>query len=302
MFTKNHLETSGIVSSIEILNPQDTSAYSEAGLVTLELHKSKIAVSRISYRSPNGVITGYIVEPRDGADLPVVIYCRGGFEAFGQISDKQLFMGQLAQLACQGYTVFASQYSGNDGGEGKDEYGGADIEDTVSLYHIAKAYSRCNSEKIGLYGGSRGGITMYNLLTRPELRIRAIAVESGFANMIRGAESRPRMQEVFVRAFGGSEEEKKKRSAAYWVSEMTDQTPILLLHGTSDIRCSPFDSIDLASELLRQKKPVQLELIAGADHVFSKDRAYIMSKVISWLDRYVKHDTPLPNMEPHDAK
>ena len=57
--------------------------------------------------------------------------------------------------------VFASNYRGVDGGEGRDELGGADIEDVLALTRIALAHPGWDGKHSLMFGNSRGGMMTY---------------------------------------------------------------------------------------------------------------------------------------------
>jgi len=86
-----------------------------------------VETHRIKYGSGGLKIGGYLVIPKDiEGKLPVIIYNRGGNRNYGLI-DKNL--NHLEYLASNGYIVLASQYRGNIYSEGRDEYGGGDVDD-----------------------------------------------------------------------------------------------------------------------------------------------------------------------------
>ena len=59
-------------------------------------------------------------------------------------------------FASQGFVVLASQYRGNDGGEGRDEVGGADVADVMALMQVALRLPYTDAANVFLYGLSRG--------------------------------------------------------------------------------------------------------------------------------------------------
>lgn len=156
LFTKEHEKLVGpIVAKIAKKNAQ------------------KIFVYKIIYRSQGHKVIGFLAEPRTGESLPCVIYNRGGSGEFAILKSGMFFLKLPAVMALDGYIVIASQYSGNAGSEGKDEMGGSDIEDVLVLQKILKKYSRASSEKIGMYGPSRGGTMAYLSLAKVKW-IRAV--------------------------------------------------------------------------------------------------------------------------------
>ena len=255
-------------------------------------------VYRILYRSQGHKVVGYILEPRTGNDLPCIIYNRGGSGEFGIIKIWLLFADIPQKLATEGYIVIASQYSGNDDGEGKDELGGGDIEDVLTLQKIIKKYRRANANKVGMYGISRGGMMTYLSLAKVKW-IKVAVIVGGETNLIRMEKLRPEMIGLHKEMFGGSLAEKKKRSALFWPHLFPKKTPVLIMHGCSDWRVSPLDSIELSQKLLELHIPHRLVLYEGADHSLSENTNESTKMTISWFDRFLKNHEPIPNTKPH---
>lgn len=270
--------------------------------VSAEENAEYIDAYKIAYTSGKKKITGYIIEPKKGKNLPVVINNRGGSNEFGAWKDVQMFVGKNARLARAGYIVFLSQYSGNDGSEGTDQFGGEDIHDVLNVYQIIKTYPRADSSRIGMIGSSRGGLMTYRALTQVNW-IKAAAVEFGLSDLLDKDKYRPDFQLHLKKMFGGKGidflEEKKKRSALCWPEKFSPKVPILLLHGTADWRANPMDSLRLASAFQKLKIPYRLVMYEGADHGLSEFRQEANTEIIKWLDRYVKNGEPLPNLEAH---
>src|SRR6266496_2852064 len=198
---------------------------------------------------------GYVVVPKaiSNTALPVIIYNRGGSKDFSLIRHGHLF-SQIAVLARWGYIVIGSQYTGNSTSEGKDEWGGMDLQAVFDLYSIIQKISIADERRIGMFGVSRGGTMTYLALTKVKW-IKAAVTIAGASDLARQSKLRPEMQEVFNDAFGGNEESKKQRSAICWPEKFPDNVPLLLMHGTADWRVSPLDSLDLAKDLYEHHKP-----------------------------------------------
>jgi dipeptidyl aminopeptidase/acylaminoacyl peptidase len=273
----------------------------DASLQYARASARRLTVARITYRSPNGHIVGYVLVPKvHAAPLPCIVWNRGGHGEFSAIHEGQLFAGQLAAFARAGYVVIASQYGGNAGGDGVDEFGGSDVHDVLALYTILKEWSVADDTRIGIYGASRGGIMTYRTLAQVSWA-RAAAVTAGVSNLYRNANERPAMREKFLDAFGAHETGMHERSALYWPEALPATVPILLQHGTADWRVNPLDSYELAGQLMQQRKPHRLILYEGGDHALSEFKHEVNGQVISWFHRFVRDGDPLPDMTPHGA-
>jgi hypothetical protein len=82
---------------------------------------------------PTEAACGWPPERRDmsAGRWPVLLYCRGGVGKFGRVRTHW-----LEQFSSHGYIVFAPCYRGNEGGEGRDEFGGADTEDVRAAWRM----------------------------------------------------------------------------------------------------------------------------------------------------------------------
>ena len=124
---------------------------------------------KIIYSSDGLRVRGYISYPSDKSKkYPCVIWNRGGIGNKGAI-DSFTARGIYGQLASWGYVVFATQYRGNDGGEGQDEFGGDDVNDVLNLIPLADEIDNADATKWGIEGWSRGGMMTYLALTRTNL-------------------------------------------------------------------------------------------------------------------------------------
>jgi dipeptidyl aminopeptidase/acylaminoacyl peptidase len=243
---------------------------------------------KFDYVSDGRIVKGYLVEPKIGVDLPCIIFNRGGSKDYGKIDERVLFF-LIAKIASWGYSVIASQYSGNDGGEGKDECGGMDVNDMLNLKDILDQYDRVDSSKIGMFGGSRGGMMTYIALKQVDW-IKAAVIRAGSSNEIRGYKLRPSVKEFRSDMYDvHSEEENIKRSGIFWVDQMTKKTPLLLIHGTGDDKVSPLDALEMGVELYKNNIPFELHVYQDDDHKISKNSKEAMEKTHQWFDKYVKN-------------
>ena len=252
---------------------------------------------KIIYKSQGHKVIGYIVEPRKGKNLPNVIWNRSGSNEIGSIKLKHLFT-KISEFAKHGYITIATQYSGNNGGEGKDEFGGSDIEDVLNLYKILRGYGRSDTSKIGMYGISRGGLMAYLSLARVKW-LKAVVVIGAPADQISAVKFRKEWREHQIKMYGGSLKENKKRSPIYWTEKFSKKTPLLIMHGGADWRVSPTDSIRLAQKLYEKKIPYRLIMFEGADHAISEYLETRNKYTFEWLDRFLKQNEPLPILKPH---
>lgn len=257
---------------------------------------------RISYLSDGLKVTGYIAEPKEKGNYPCIIANRGGNRDFGQWDTLGIavFLGRMASW---NYVVIASQYRGNDGGEGTEEFGGKDINDVLNLIPALAQLPNADTSRIGIEGGSRGGMMTY-LALRNTCRFKAAVVTAGMANAFTSIKTRPDM-DTFVYAElvpdykTNKEAAFKARSAVFWAAEMCKTTPLLIMQGSSDWRVAADQTLELVQKLYQCKHPTRFVLYEGADHSISEFRAEMFAESKRHFDYYLRDGKPWPDMEPH---
>jgi dipeptidyl aminopeptidase/acylaminoacyl peptidase len=261
---------------------------------------------RIVYESDGLRIAGFLAYSKSSVDsvnsLPCVLWNRGGNRDYGAITDA-FFLVRAKRITAWGYVLFASNYRGAPGSEGKDEFGGADVNDVLNAIQVFDRLPFADRDRIGMWGHSRGGMMTYLALTKTD-RIRAAVVGAGMADLERQIQQRPEMEsEVAAELAPNWTSQRAKaiadRSAVRFVDRLPKGVPILLVHGTADRRVDPRDSLDMAQALLTTGRPFRLLMVEGADHVLSERVEDYNSAARDWLDRYVRDRAPLPNLTPH---
>jgi dipeptidyl aminopeptidase/acylaminoacyl peptidase len=261
-----------------------------------------IQISWISYLSEGLKVKGLLVRPKKEGLYPAVIFNRGGNREFGSLKVAH-GVYTLGRLAKEGYVVIASNYRGNGGGDGIEEFGGAEVADVINLIDVLKEVKGADSEKIGMYGWSRGGMMTYITLTKTD-RIKAAVVGGAVSDNFESIKDRPEMEthvlsELIPNYKENKEEELTKRSAIKWADKFPKNVPLLMLHGNSDWRVKAEQSLTLALELEKYRVPYRLVIFEGGDHGISEFRSEVDEIVVNWFDKYLKKDAPLPNMEYH---
>ncbi len=252
----------------------------------------KSTVEIITYMSDGIKIQGYLAYPKDSQDkYPCIIWCRGGIGNAGMI-DKFNARGIFGQLASWGYVVLASQYRGNAGSEGKDEFGGEDVSDILNLIPLAGEIPNADTNVWGIEGWSRGGMMTYLTLTKTGI-FKAAVVTGGIANLRCNAEESTFMKKLYEVTMGKvtTEEFQKKcgeRSIIGFADKLNSNTPILILHGSNDKRVLPHDSLDLSYKLLEYKIPFRLVLLENGDHFLKAHRTEVDNMRKEWFEKYLK--------------
>ncbi|WP_276503512.1 alpha/beta hydrolase family protein [Terrimonas pollutisoli] len=257
---------------------------------------------RITYLSDGLKVTAYSVEPNKEGKYPCIISNRGGSRDFGQWS--LLGIGRfLGVLASWDYIIIASQFRGNDGGDGIEEFGGKDINDVLNLIPVLGQIPNADTSRIGIEGTSRGGMMTY-LALKKTCVFKAAVVTAGLANAFNNISSRPEMEKnVFSQLvpnyWAHKEIELKERSAVFWADKICNKTPLLIMHGSSDWRVLPSESLELVNKLYQYKHPTRFILYEGADHGITEFRDERLAEMKKHFDYYVRDNKKLPDMVPH---
>jgi dipeptidyl aminopeptidase/acylaminoacyl peptidase len=262
---------------------------------------AQVEIDQIVYSSDGLAIRGFIAKPRKAGPHPCVIYNRGGNRDFAAISPV-VAASLLGRIASWGYVVAASQYRGTTGSEGVDQFGGEDVDDVMNLIPLLESEQGADTSRIGMFGGSRGGMMTYLALTKTD-RIKAAVVRCGVSDLTGWADERRDMEAVYRELIPGFSPDDDsplvRRSAVYWPEKLCKSTPILLLQGTADWRVNPRSALRFAEALLAAQHPFRLVMLEGSDHALTEHIPERDRQTREWLDRFVRDCAPLPRIEPH---
>ena len=241
---------------------------------------------RIRYASGGLGVVGFIVKPRGnvGERFPVIVFNRGGYGDIGKIDSWNLvdFYG----FASQGFVVLASQYRGNDGGDGRDEVGGADVADVMALARLAAALPYADAAKLYLYGLSRGGMMSF-LALKQGFPAKALAVVGAVYDLEAFERRAPK---VVAAALAGVPDAKRgvallrERSVMNWPDQVT--APLLIIHGTKDEEVPIGEALTFAGKLSQLRKPYDLVVYADDIHEAANNRQDRDAKIAAWFKQH----------------
>jgi dipeptidyl aminopeptidase/acylaminoacyl peptidase len=251
-------------------------------------------VEKITYLSEGLKIKGYLAKPKHNGEeknkFPCIIWNRGGFENSGAI-DTFTACGIFGEIASWGYVVFASQYRGNAGSEGKDMFGGEDVTDVLNLIPLADEIPEADTNLWGIEGWSRGGMMTYLALTKNH-NFKCAVVSGGIANLRCSEEENTFLRDLYKAGSGEYKsaefiKECEERSIINFTEKLSKNTPILLLHGTADKRVPTSDSLELSYKLLENNIPFRLLLLEGGDHFLKSHKREVSEMRRNWFKRFL---------------
>lgn len=190
----------------------------------------------------NSLIPGYIFTPRNLDPTkrhPAIVLVHGGFHERFNIE----WFRFIDEAVAKGYVLIFPEYRGSRGyGDShfKNEYGNTDVADVLAAANYFSAKEFVDSQRMGIYGTSRGGmVTLLAIEKQPQLFKAAIDVV-GLTDFVAYMAYKPdyRRKEVAAsETFGGKLPH--ENLAAYMAASPINnvdaiQTPLLVLATTGD--------------------------------------------------------------------
>lgn len=246
----------------------------------------------LTYWSDGLRVTGFLGQPTSSGPHPAIIHNRGGYDGVGALTGVEIVPWVEA-----GYVAVASQYRGNAGGEGHEDFGGRDVHDVLALIPLLQSLLYVDDERIGMFGGSRGGMMTYLALKEQTLAgrddIKAAVTVGGISDLFAWDRERrgTLAAELWRPLVGATPAEApalfQARSAVYWADLIG--VPLLLVHGAADREVSPQQTYALADALRAAGKEVEVIIVPGGDHPLSGDHNGY-PQALAWFARYLGGD------------
>ncbi|MFZ5981126.1 MAG: alpha/beta hydrolase family protein [Candidatus Zixiibacteriota bacterium] len=254
---------------------------------------TKTIVEKITYLSDGLQVKGYLARPVQVGHYPVLIWNRGGSGDRGALNDMTAYL-ILASTAVWGYVVLGTQYRGNRGSEGEEDWGGEDVNDTLNLLEVANNIPEADPELCAIEGASRGGLTTYRALSMNH-SFKCAIVHAGITDVVRLCEQKSDFKKYLKKLFGhlcddDRQEELHRRSAVRFAEQLPKDVPLLIMHGDSDEVVPLEQSQLLVARLKKLHIPHKFIILEGGTHVALKDGTYreIDRYRRAWLKKYLK--------------
>lgn len=253
-------------------------------------YKNTIDCRTLMYKVDDALVNGFYIAPAGQSDLPIVIYNRGGNASFGAWVFGNVYLRLFEVALAHDVAIFATNYRGvYPSLPGSDEFGGADVKDVLALPQLFSEFPAVNPEKVAVYGGSRGA--MQSLMSMKQgLKVDAAVLYAGDYDLVEALKHRPEMEKVYRERIPNYKDNKvealKQRSALYWVDELDNDTPILLIHGDEDKRVRVESSIALDESLEKHGFKHKLSIYEGLGHRSAPRREEIVDEMIGWFKQH----------------
>ncbi len=251
-------------------------------------------------------VDAWIVRPagfEDGKRYPVLLSIHGGpFTQYGTG-----FFDEFQVYAGGGYAVLFSNPRGGSGhseewgrairgplGDAGPGWGTVDYEDVMAVVDTAlETFDFLDAERLGVLGGSYGGF-MTSWMIGHTNRFKAALSERGVNNLISMFGSSDLFW-VFERQFGGpmwdNVDAYLDRSPSTYAKNI--ETPVLILHSESDLRCNIEQGEHLFTLLRLLGKEVELLRFPAESHELSRSgspahREMRFEAILDWFGRYLQ--------------
>ena len=247
---------------------------------------------RVLYRSGGLRVAGFVLQPAGPGPHPVLIWLRGGHRSFGMIEQTTLL--DLQYLAEAGFIVVAPQYRGVDGGQGVDEFGGADVDDVLALVPLAGSLPGADIKRLYLLGGSRGAM-QGTVAMRRGLPVRAAVFRGGVFDLKALMADRPVLENLWQTMMPDLATDRagalERRSAVSWAAEL--KAPVLIFHGRQDWRTRVEHSITFAQMLSQAGVVTKVIVYERDEHQLALHRPQWLGEAVSWFRTHGAFETPL---------
>ena len=243
----------------------------------------RVDCRHIKYMSDGLKVSGYIWKPKSASGkLPLIVFVRGGNGDLGKVLPWQ----NNWRYALDGFVVIATQLRGSDGGDGQDEFGGADVDDVLNVLPLAESLGYVDMRNAFLLGWSRGGMEATIALKRG-MKVNAAAVGGALTDLPAELAERPNLgTNVWKRLMPNyGEAALRERSAVYWPDRI--RVPILLMHGGADWRVDPAETQRFAAGLKRAGATYDLVVYPGDDHGVSTNKDDSNRRIVQWFRRFM---------------
>jgi dipeptidyl aminopeptidase/acylaminoacyl peptidase len=252
------------------------------------VHDGRFRLSRVSYMSDGIKVYAYVYGPVDTrkVKLPVVVFNRGSY-VWKEFAGEYLTV--FHRLASNGFLVIAPMYRGSGGAEGKDEMGGADVDDLLNTTGVIAQLPGADPGRVFMYGESRGAMMTYESI-RDHYPMLAAAVYGGLTDLRSLADPGGKFAAAATMIWPDYAERREaiatRRSAVDWPDRF--DTPVLIMHGSEDRDVPAAQALALATRLQQLGKTYQLLIRSGSNHRLSDWQAERDAQAIEWFRRFMK--------------
>jgi dipeptidyl aminopeptidase/acylaminoacyl peptidase len=281
------------------VHPSEVAVAGATGLRTIT-HESDAQLANISlgkvlrhqWTSADGTkLEAIVTFPPNWSGKPgkFLVLPHGGPEA----NDRLVLDASTRIIASRGFVVMQPEYRGSTG------YGSAHLQaiyqrfgdtayrdvDAATTEAVAQGWA--DPARLAIFGWSAGGfMTAWTVTQTP--RYKAAIEGAGITEWLSFIPTSDVQQTDYdARELNAGAEPFLKYSAVMFSKNVT--TPLLILHGESDVRVPTYQGRELFVLLREEGKTVRMVTYPGSPHFprLWEQRRNVFAEVLGWLDRYV---------------
>lgn len=244
-------------------------------------------------------LQGWYLKPIDfeeGKKYPAILFIHGG----PQVAYGEVFTLDMQLMAAHGYGVIycnptGSEGRGGDFGDIRMRYGTIDYEDLVGFTrHAVKSLSWIDGDRLGVTGGSYGGIMTNWIIGHCDLFKAAVSDRSSANNISDFGLSDIGISfalDTYETTPWGDIEYLWDASPLKYAPNI--KTPTLWIHGMSDYRCTFDTALQMHTALTYFGVPSRVVGFQGEHHGMSrtgkpKHRVRRLEEMLNWFDTYLR--------------
>jgi dipeptidyl aminopeptidase/acylaminoacyl peptidase len=226
--------------------------------------------------------------PTGNGPFPGLVVNHGGMNGVDERVSSR------ARVLCQrGYAVILPSFRGEDSSEGAIDVGDGDVRDALAALAVLTNRDDVESERIGMWGNSRGGLTTLLAAQQTE-GLRCAATSAAILSaedlyQIFASRQDAQLTEVLRMMCGTPAEnpaEYAHRSPLTCMERL--RCPLLVLHAEDDTVVKVRSAHEIRAALERTKHPsFTLKVFESGGHRVAFDNATASAELDAFFDRYL---------------
>lgn len=210
---------------------------------------------------------------------PVLIYCRGGIGRVGQVKTEW-----LERFSRSGFIVFAPVYRGTEGGEGRDEFGGGDMEDVPAACRLLSSLPFIDTQRMSAMGFSRGSVNAAYAASETDY-IRQLVLWGGVSDLSKTYEERVDLRRMLKRVVGNPAkvpEAYQARSPIHMAERI--HCPVLIVQGSEDAQVLSSHGLQMYNRLKEAGADVDMHWYENYGHHMPPEMHMLaIERMFNWI-------------------
>lgn len=260
----------------------------------------------VTLHAADGIeVAAQLFRPQGRGPHPALIYVHGGpqRQMFPAYHFSEYYARSYAfnrELARRGYMVLSVNFRSGVGygrafreATGRGWRGASEYRDVLAAAHWLAAQDDVDAKRIGIWGGSYGGLLTAQALARnSDLFAAGVSVHGVYDWSWPSARAGHLNPSGF---FGVSADDRKLAFESSPLAAIDRwRSPVLLFSGDADMNVDVLETIDLAQKLKARDVPVETVLVAGEPHGFIRHATWLRlwRATSAFFDAHLQRNDP----------